>query len=423
MKESEFWEKTRAVVPDGVQTLSKMPSKHVQGVYPIYLDKAEGAYVWDKQGKKYIDYPLGLGPIILGHNHSAVTNAITHQLDQATLLSLPHRLETQLAEKMCQLIPCAEMVRFLKTGSEAVSAAIKIARAYTGREGIVFCGYGGWHDTYSATTPKKAGIPKVYSSLAAQAKYNDLESFKRLFSLTGAVQKEIAAVVIEPYVLEEPQDDFLKNLVEFAHRQGALIVFDEIVTGFRTLEFSAQKYFKITPDLACFSKAMANGLPISCVCGKREIMKVLERDCFVSSTFGGELLSIAAALATIETLEVENGQEHIWKIGQRLKNSFNKLAKENKIDFGAKCEGYPCRTYFRFENEAQKSLFWQECLKQGILFGYAQFISLSHKKAELDKTIDAMGKAMRIVAKYWDEPTLVLEGPAAQETFRLISTK
>lgn len=424
MNEKEFFEqRTCSLMPDGVQTLSKMPSKHVQGVYPVFIKKAEGPHVWDANGNKYIDYPLGLGPIILGHNHVAVKNAVGHQLDEGVLFSLPSRKETQLAEKICNIIPCAEMVRFLKTGSEAVSAAIKIARAVTGREAIAFCGYSGWHDTYSITTPKKAGVPRSYSGLSGQFKYNDLDSLKNLFSYCGQITKPIAAVVMEPYILEEPKEDYLKMLVDFVHREGALVVFDEIVTGFRTPGFSAQKYFGVTPDLSCFSKAMANGLPISCVCGRREYMKVLQKDCFVSSTFGGELLSIAAALATIETLEQENGPKHIWQMGQRLKDGFNRIAKEHKLDHEASCLGLPPRTYFKFQNEGQKGLFWQECLKRGVLYGYAQFISLAHKERELNQTIIAMSEAIKVVKKGWDEPEKFLEGKAPAETFRLVSQK
>lgn len=420
MNDLEYFEKhTKAVIPDGVQTLSKMPEKHVKGVYPVYLDRAEGARVYSGRWS-YIDYPCGLGAILLGYRYPEVDVAVTRQLGNGCLFSLPNKLETKLAEKICQLIPSAEMCRFLKTGSEATSAAVKIARAVTGKMGIACCGYHGWSSWYSATTSKKKGTPDVYRELAGQFKYNDMESLERIFSLSEGVHSEIGAVIVEPYIYDEPKDNFLNRVIELAHSQGALVIFDEIVTGFRTKEFSAQKMFGVTPDLTCLGKAMANGLPISVVCGKKEFMKELEGSCFVSSTFGGELLSIAAALATIEVLETEPVIDHIWSMGQRLKDGFNELTRTVK---GVECIGYPPRTYFKFRTEAQKSLFWQECIKRGVLFGYAQFINYSHKQKEIDYTLKVIEKALDKVWFNFDEPEKVLEGPVARETFRLISTR
>lgn len=410
------WRQTCEVIPNGVQTLSKMPEKHVKGVYPTYIDRADGAYIWSGD-KKYIDYPLGLGTIILGHNHSDVNRAAIEQLNRGVIFSLPNYLETQLAEKICDIIPSAEMVRFLKTGSEATAAAVRIARAYTGKDKILCCGYHGWHDWYNITTPKNKGVPKTLNPLCLQLKYNDIETFRK--KLTDRV----AAVIIEPYVLEEPKKDFLQQLRKLCDEKGALLIFDEIVTALRTPKLSAQKFFDITPDLTCLGKALANGLPISCICGKKEVMQVLEGDCFVSSTWGGELLSIAAALKTIELIEKHNVAYHIDLMGQRLQHGFNRIAEYHGLGDKVKCIGYPCRTFFVFPTEVHKSLFWQECLKKGVFFGYAQFISYAHDLNELDETISAMRHAMLMVRKYWDNPERALEGEVAQETFRLVVEK
>ncbi len=415
---SVTWERTLKVFPDGVQTLSKMPSKHVDGVYPKYIDRGNGAYVY-AGNKEYIDYPCGLGSILLGYNYQEVNDAITKQLGRGILFSLPNKLETVLAEKICELIPCAEKVRFLKTGSEATTAAVKIARAATGREGVITIGYSGWHDWYAITTQKKKGIPKALINLSGQCKWGDREQLAEMFSLSGVVHKEIAAVIIEPYIYEEP-GDYLAWLIQFAHTNGALVIFDEGVTGFRSKGYSAQKMFGVTPDLACFGKAMANGMPISFVCGKNEYMKELEGDCFVSSTFGGELLSIAAALATIKVLEKENVIDHIWEMGQKLKDGFNNLVAGVK---GAQCMGYPCRTYFNLPTDAHKGLLWQECIKRGILFGYAQFVNFSHKQVEIDFTLDALSESVEILKKHWDEPALALEGKCPVQTFRQESVR
>lgn len=415
------WLKTCEVIPDGVQTLSKMPSKHVNRIYPKYITKGDGAYVWGNNDKKYIDYPCGLGAILLGYNNPVWNRAIIDQLSKGVLFSLPNYLETELAEKIVDIVPSAEMCRFLKTGSEATSAAVKIARAYTGKEGIICIGYHGWHDWYSFTTPKNKGVPE---QSVAQIKYNDIEGMIEAFEVANADDGiGIAAVIMEPYILEEPKQEYLRKVRKLCNRHSAVLIFDEIVTGFRTLKWTAQKYFDITPDLTCLGKAMANGLPIACVCGKKELMKELQGDCFVSSTFGGELLSIAAALATIKIVEEQNVINHIWNMGGRLKESFKQTVGVMNLNDGISIMGYPPRTFFKFETEAHKSLFWQECLKKGVLFGYAQFISWSHGLGEIDQTEMAMRHALGMVRKYWTHPMDAMEGDVAQETFRLIVEK
>jgi len=422
-EEQQYYQRACAVIPRGVQTESKRPDRHVQGVYPIFLERGKGAYVWDGAGNKYLDYPCGLGAILLGYSHPAVNQALQRQIKLGSLFSLPHRSETILAEKLCELIPCCESVRFLKTGSEAVSAAVKIARAATGNEGIVFCGYEGWHNDYCVTTSKRKGIPRNFARYSGQFRYNDLEDLTEFFTLAKSVEYPIAAVVVEPYVFEAPQEGFFEGVQNLAHSNGALLIFDEIVTAFRTKEYSAQKYFGITPDLTCLGKAMGNGVPISAVCGKSQYMKQIEGDCFVSSTFGGDLLGIAAALAVIKELEERDGIEKIWKAGERLKNDFNELAEQNGLAAQVECIGFPSRTYFKFKTEAQKGLFWQQCLKQGVLFGYAQFTTISHTEDELDYTQEVMAEAMKKVAEYFDEPERALEGKPPQATFRLVATR
>ena len=398
------WKKTTSVIPDGVQTLSKMPNKHVEGVYPPYIEKGLGPFVWS-EGKRYIDYPCGLGAILLGYAHPRVNEAVRKVLTTGTIFSLPHKMETELAEKIVELIPSAEMVRFLKTGSEATSAAVRIARAYTGKRDIICCGYHGWHDWYNCTTDKNKGCD-TYDA-CSRLEFNNIAFFEKRMNLS------IAAVIIEPYVYELPKDNFLQKLKDLCHKNNALLIFDEVVTGFRTKGYSAQKYFGVTPDLTCLGKAMGNGVPISCVCGKKEIMEELEGDCFVSSTFGGDLIGIAAALETIKIVQKEEVIERIWHNGQRFIDGFNKLHSF------VKCIGLPPRTFFEFPTLEHKSLFWQECLKRGVLFGYAQFISYAHTPNEIDFTIDVMKHAMDIVKRYWDNPQEVLEGPVAKEAFHV----
>ena len=415
------WLKTCELIVDGVQTLSKMPSKHVEGVYPKYITHGKGAYVWGDDGKKYIDYPCALGAILLGHANDRVNQACIERLHKGTIFSLPNYLETELAERIVDLIPCAEKARFLKTGSEATSAAVRIARAYTGKDGVICIGYHGWHDWYAWTTSKKAGIPE---QPVAQVKYNDIDAVIEAFEFNESEDTTgIAAVIMEPYILDEPAYQYLYKIRKLCDRHKAVLIFDEVVTGFRTKGYSAQKMFGITPDLTCLGKAMANGLPVSCVCGKKAIMDVLTKDCFVSSTFGGDLLAIAAALEVIKILDEENVIDQIWLMGEAFKNGFQQIINSTKMGDFVSIRGYPPRTFFSFKTEAHKSLFWQECLSKGVLFGYAQFISQSHQRSEIDQTLLAMKHAMQMVAKYYDNPQAALRGEIAKETFRSEAVK
>jgi len=402
-----------------------MPNKFIEGQYPIYLEGGTGCYVYDDQ-YAYIDYPCGLGAILLGHGDFEIGMAIIDRMAQGHIFTLPHRLETELAEKLHKLIPCAEQMRFLKTGSEATSAAVRIARSYTGKMGVAYCGYHGWHDWFTADTPKNKGIPDNTKHLIQKFEYNNIKSLENIFDERGGNggyydDPQIGVVILEPYIYEAPKDNFLKKVIKLAHKHGAVVIFDEVVTGFRTKGYSAQKMFKVTPDLACFGKAMANGLPISVVCGKKKIMKVLEGDTFVSSTFGGELLSIVSALKTIEILERDNVIDHIWDMGQRLKDGYNHIRSELNID--TSCIGFPNRTMFMFPSGEHKSLFWQECIKRGVLFGYAQFINYSHKEEEIDYTLQVIKEALIVCKNNWSNPEKAIVGKKAEQVFRLVTTK
>lgn len=394
-----------------------MPSKFVEGVYPIYLESGYGAYVTDGEGNEFIDYSGALGGIVLGHANERIVEALINRAYDGNLFIFPSRLETTLAEKLCKIIPCCEMVRFVKTGSEATSAAIKIARAYTGRDHVAFCGYHGWHDWYTVNTPKKAGIPEDYEKYTHKFEFNNIESLKKIFIEYPLT----AAVILEPCIFEAPKDDFLKKVIKVAHQHGALVIFDEVVTGFRTPGFSAQKFFKVKPDLSTFGKCMANGVPISFVCGKRKVMEVLKGDCFVSSTFGGDLFGVSAALETINIMETEPVLDHIWYWGQYLKDGYNEISKDLGIE--TECVGYPNRTFFKFPSPEHKSLFWQECILRGVLFSFANFMTYSHGQREVEYTIEVILEALKVLKTNWSKPVKALKGKVAQETLRTIATK
>ena len=266
---------------------------------PVFLAKGKGCRVWDVDGNEYIDYIQGLLPNILGYAHEEVNAAVAEQLGQGHSFSLPHPLEVELAERLTRLIPCAEKVRFGKNGSDATSGAVRAARALTGRERIACCGYHGWQDWYIGSTTRNAGVPEAVRALTHPFVYNDLGSLQKLLQ---EHKGEFAAVIMEPVNFWPPAAGFLEGVRELAHEHGALLIFDEICSGFHFGLGGAQKKFGVTPDLACFGKAMGNGFPISCVVGRADVMKVFE-DIFFSFTFGGEVASMAAAMKVLDVLE------------------------------------------------------------------------------------------------------------------------
>jgi glutamate-1-semialdehyde 2,1-aminomutase/spore coat polysaccharide biosynthesis protein SpsF len=419
----ELKERARQLIPSCTQTFSKGPTQFVQGIAPVFLARGKGSHVWDLDGNEYIDYPMALGPIILGHNYPAVTDAVMRQITDGTTFSLPHPLEVELAETLVKIIPCAEMVRFAKNGSDATSGAVRVARAYTGREIIACCGYHGWQDWYIGTTTRNRGVPKAVRELTIPFEYNSVDSLKRVFDEHDG---QVASVIMEPVGLLEPRDGFLERVQELAHREGALLIFDEIVTGFRLAMAGAQEYFGVTPDLACFGKAMANGYPISAVVGRRDIMKLCD-EVFFSFTFGGEALSLAAAVATINEMREKNVIGHLWEQGQKLKDGYNVLARQFGAERYTECIGFPPRTVITFKDETGaeslvlKSLFQQECLKRGVLFSAAGHnICYSHSNADIERTLHVYRTAMEIVTEAIKsgDPLQSLEGQPVQPVFR-----
>lgn len=418
----ELKARARRLIPDCSQTFSKGPTQFVQGVAPAFLVRGEGSHVWDADGNEYIDYPMALGPIILGHNYPAVTQAVIRQMQDGTTFSLPHPLEVEVAEMLVQVIPCAEMVRFGKNGSDATSGAVRVARAYTGREVIACCGYHGWQDWYIGTTSRNKGVPKAVRELTIPFEYNNIVSLERIFSEHPG---KVAAVIMEPVGVVEPRGGFLQQVRELTHREGAILIFDEIITGFRLALGGAQQYFGVVPDLACFGKAMANGYPIAAVVGRREIMELFD-EVFFSFTFGGEVLCLAACVATIKEMQETNVIGLLWAQGRKLKDGYNVLAREFGMDHYTDCVGLSPRTLITFkdikgaDSLVLKSLLQQECLKRGILFSGNQNICYSHSNADIEYTLRVYRNAMQMLAEAVDSGDALqrLQGKPVQSVFR-----
>jgi len=392
--------RARRVVPGASQTLSKGPSMFVEGAYPVFLERGKGSRVWDVDGHEYVDYILGLASITLGYAHPAITEAVARQLERGSIFSLPHPLEVEVSERLAEVIPCADMVRLVKTGSEADAAAVRVARAATGRDVIVFNGYHGWSDWYAVTTPRSKGIPKDFSRLVAPFQYNDLASLE---AVLDEHRGHVAAVMMEPVLIDAPAAGFLAGVKAAAHRQGALLIFDEIVSGFRWAVGGAQERFGVVPDLATFGKGMANGLPLAAVVGGRDLMREFE-EVFVSSTFGGDALALAACLATLDVYRREPVIAHLWDVGRRFQDGFAALAA--RLDVPARTIGYPVHPKIVIDGGSPEtarllmSLFLQETAARGAIFHFAGFnVSHAHGEADVDETLAACEAALRVVGE------------------------
>ncbi len=393
-----WWQRGLRVIPAGTQTFSKGPNQFVNGVAPKYLLSGKGSHVWDVDGNEYIDYGMALGPIILGYSYPAVNQAIAEQLERGITFTLMHPLEVELAELLVELIPCAEMVRFGKNGSDATAGAVRLARAYTGRDRVAYCGYHGWQDWYIGATSRSLGVPKVVRELVSPFAYNDHESLHRLLRTHPG---EFAAVIMEPANFVEPAPGFLEGVRELAHRNGALLIFDEIITGFRMSLGGAQQYFGVTPDLAAFGKAMGNGMPVSAIVGRADIMRLFD-EVFFSFTFGGEVLSLAASVATVRELQSKNAIKHIWTVGQALMDGYRRLVREAGLEAVTRCIGYPCWPHLIFEEDGKPSprcqtLFQQEIVKRGVLTRPNLFLCYSHTPEDIQRTLEAFRDALQIM--------------------------
>ncbi|CAL1240100.1 aminotransferase class III-fold pyridoxal phosphate-dependent enzyme [Candidatus Methylocalor cossyra] len=390
-----LWRRAQGLIPAGTQTLAKGPTQFSNGIAPKYLRRGQGARVWDVDGNEYLDYNMGIGPIVLGYCHPVVDEAIRRQLRDGITFSLMHPLEVELAELMRDCVPNVEAVRFSKTGCDVTSAAVRLARAYTGRDRVLCCGYHGWHDWYIAVTDRNAGVPACVGELTHTFNYNDLDS------VAEAIDDGTACVILEPFVFERENGTFLKGLRELCDRYGALLIFDEMWTGFRCALGGAQEFLGVRADLCLFSKAMANGMPISAIAGRADVMALLEKDVFFFTTFGGEALSLAAAKACIEFIRDEGVPDYLAQRGQELLDGLNRLLGELGLEF-VSVAGYPFRTIMNFAPAAgnplwMKTLVQQELLRRGILWSGTLNLCHAHSAEDIAYTLGAFADSLAIL--------------------------
>jgi len=419
ISESEaLYARARGLIPAGTQTLAKGPTQFVDGVAPKYLARGKGCRVWDVDGNEYIDLSMGVGPLVLGYSYPRVDEAVREQLAQGITFSLMHPLEVEVAELVRSLVPGADAVRFSKTGCDVTSAAVRLARAYTGRERVLCCGYHGWHDWYVGTTARSAGVPAAARQLTEAIPYNDTSA------LFDRIDTSVACVILEPMIFEQPEHDFLRIVKRACEDTGALLVFDEMWTGFRLALGGAQEFFDVTADLACFSKAVANGMPLSVLTGRSDVMRLLDEDVFFFTTFGGEALSLAAARATLLELQEKRVCGELARQGRRLAHGYEQLAREKGL-LGTRVLGADCRSLITFDAAfgdplLQKSLMQQELLRHGVLWSGFHNLCLSHTDADVEHVLAAYDRALDALARAIDRGELEssILGRPVQPVFR-----
>lgn len=398
-KSEQLLERALQTIPLGSQTFSKSRTQYPYGVSPYFIERGQGSRVWDVDGNEYIDFVNGLLSITLGYNDPDVTDAVRKQLEEGVIFSLPHSLEMQVAEQIVDMVPCAEMVRFGKNGSDATSGAIRVARAYTKRDHVAVCGYHGWQDWYIGSTARNKGVPQAVSDLTHTFAYNNIESLHEIFRQWP---DQIAAVILEPMNVAEPKDGFLQEVQNLAHRNGALLIFDETITGFRYANGGAQELFGVTPDLATFGKGLANGYPVSAVAGKVEYMKLME-EIFFSFTFGGETLSLAAASATLRKLKNEPVVEKIRGNGEYLIQGIKGLIEKENLNDILSLAGHPSWTFLLFKDVGPytqwetKTLFMQEVFKRGVLAFGTHNMSYAHSNEDIDVLLQVYSEVFPLI--------------------------
>lgn len=400
-KSEKFLKRALKTVPLGSQTFSKSITQLPLGISPFFAKKGKGAYIWDVDGNKYIDFVNSLAAITLGYNDKKVTKAVKKQLKKGTIFSLSHKLEFLVAEKMKEMVPCAEMVRFGKNGSDATAGAIRIARAYTKKDLVLVCGYHGWQDWYIGSTTRNLGVPQATKDLTYKFQYNNIESLEKLFN---DHKNRIAAVILEPVNIAMPKDNFLEKVKTLTHKNNAVLIFDETVTGFRYANGGAQEFFNVTPDLATFGKGLANGYPVSAVAGKKEIMDYMS-EVFFSFTFGGETLSLAAALATLKQLSKKPILKNIRKQGEYLNESLEKLIHKFQFEDFISIQGDPCWSFLVMNGtewattDELKTLFMQVMFQKGIFILGTHNMSAAHSKKDIDKLMQGYEAFFTILSK------------------------
>ncbi len=422
--------KLNNLIPGGAHTYSRGFDQFPENA-PSILAYGKGCYTWDANGEKYLDYGMALRSVAVGYAYESIAEAAFQEIMKGNNLTRPSLIELEAAETITDLIPCAEMVKFAKNGSTVTTAAVKLARAYTGRKLIAICEehpFLSYDDWFIATTCVDKGIPGEFKPLVIKFKYNDFEMLKQIFN---KYDNKIAAVIMEPVTYVPPENDFLQKVKEICQRNGTIFILDEMITGFRWDLRGAQTYFNIIPDLATFGKAMANGFSVAALVGKREIMdlggicnKGKDRVFLISTTHGAEMCGLGAFVETLNIYTKLNVIGHLWDFGKKLIDGINSIAKRIGILEYFYIEGYPCSPYYVCKDMNKnislefRTLFSQEMIKSKILMPWIA-LSLAHGNDELEYTLESVEKALNIYKYALNEGVeKYLKGSSIKPVFR-----
>jgi len=431
----ELYRKAKKLIPGGTQLLSKRPELFAPDVWPAYYSKAKGIEVWDIDGKKYRDMSyMGIGACMLGYADDDVNNSVKDAIDMSSMCTLNAVEEVELAELLIELHPWADMVRYARSGGEAVAMAVRIARAATGKDMVLFCGYHGWHDWYLSANlsddkaldghllpglePK--GVPRALLGTSLPFKYNDTEGFKKLFEQNS---EKIAAVVMEPLRSSYPEEGFLETIRSMTEKAGASLVFDEISVGWRLCTGGAHLELGIEPDVAVFGKAMSNGFPMAAVIGKSDVMSAAEES-FISSTYWTDRTGPVAALSAIKKIRSLNVPEHLSMVGKQVQDGWNDLAKRHGLMINV-AGIYPAG-HFTFnypDSLAIKTLFVQLMLERGFLATNAFYASYAHKMHDVNEYLNAVDEVFDLISNAINKNDIVshLKGGVAHSGFKRLT--
>lgn len=435
-KSQELYQKAKQVIPGGTQLLSKRPEMWAPEQWPNYYSKAKGCEVWDLDGNHFYDFSImGVGANVLGYAFDEVDEAAKEAIDCGSMCTLNAPEEVALAEKLLELHPWAESVRYAKAGGEAMAMATRIARAYTGKDIVLVCGYHGWHDWYLSANLVKgdplaevhlqgltpAGVPRGLAGTNLIFHYNNIEEFMRLIEENRG---EIAAVIMEPIRNDYPNEGYLEMIRETTEKEDIVLIFDEITAGFRLCAGGSHKVLGVNPDIAVFAKGMTNGYPVTAVIGKKRIMEA-SQETFISSTFWTERIGFAAALKAIECYQKYNVSEHQVHIGQRIKDGWENLAEKYELEIETNGILPLIHFGFKYDNAlAYKTFFTQEMLKEGFLAGPGVYASLAHTDELVDKYLGACGRVFEKVKNARDKSmdiTMLLDGPVCHAGFERLN--
>jgi len=427
-----LYEKAKKIIPGGTQLLSKRPETFLPDLWPAYYEKAKGCRVWDLDGNKYTDMSyMGIGASILGYADKDVDSAVKTAVDKGSMCTLNCPEEVELAELLCKLHPWAEMVRYARTGGEAMAIAVRIARAKTGKDLVLFCGYHGWHDWYLSANLadnkaldghllpglKPKGVPRVLKNSAIPFSYNNIKGF---LSLVDKYKNKIGTVIMEPVRNYYPEKGFLETIREMTEKLKIVLIFDEITSGWRLNVGGAHLKLGVNPDIAVFGKGISNGYPMAAIIGKSEVMEVAQ-ETFISSTYWTERIGPVAALATIRKLKERDVPSHLINIGKKIQNGWRESAEKNRLKISV--SGIYPLGHFSFNYEDPlilKTLFTQLMLERGFLATDSFYASYAHREKNVEKYLEVVDEVFEFIARAIKENKVkkYLKGPICHSGFR-----